>query len=184
MIGGSPRPAPATTGGGGGTTIPPTFSLLQDGGFLARGTWGVGNIPASGNGTRMMWHPKKAAYPRLVKSTHRACGKTGNIGSHSTAFGLNSAATGPYGFACGVNSAAIGIASTAFVFNAQANGNYSAAFGADTRANGAFSTASGRNSLAAGDYSTALGYGTQANGQNSLAAGFFNVAADSGTAFG
>ena len=58
--GGSPRPAPPT---GGGTTIPPTFALLNDGGFLARGTFGTGTIPASNIGTRMMWHPAEGGVP-------------------------------------------------------------------------------------------------------------------------
>ena len=131
----------------------------------------------------MMWHPNKGAF-RAGEVNSPGLWEDGNIGSHSTAFGLNSAAIGPYSFAGGANAAAIGIASTAFGSNAQANGNYSAAFGADTRANGAFGTASGRNSTAAGDYSTAFGYGTQANGQNSLAAGFFTVASDAATALG
>ena len=36
--------------------------MRQDGGFLAGGTLNVGNIPASGTGTRMMWYPNKAAF--------------------------------------------------------------------------------------------------------------------------
>ncbi|MCC6992480.1 MAG: hypothetical protein IT181_25980, partial [Acidobacteria bacterium] len=53
---GNPRPAPASV------SIPNTFALLQDGGFLARGTFGTGTLPISGLGTRLMWHPKKAAF--------------------------------------------------------------------------------------------------------------------------
>ena len=166
--GGSPRPAPAT-GGGGGATIPPTFSLLQDGGFLARGTAGVGTIPVSGLGTRMMWHPNKAAF-RAGEVTNPLWDDV-NIGSHSTAFGLNSAATGPYSFAAGVDAAAVGISGVALGNNVAANGNYSTAFGAGTRANGAFSTVFGRNATATGDYSTAFGFGTIALGSHSLAFG-------------
>jgi len=177
--GGSPRPVPAA----GGSTIPNTFALLSDGGFLARGTISVGNIPASGAGTRMMWYPRKAAF-RAGEITTGPLGDDLNIGSHSTAFGLNSAAIGPYSFAAGVDAAAIGISGVALGNNVAANGNYSAAFGADTRANGAFSTALGRNSIAGGDYSTALGYGTRANGTHSLAAGFNVTAGSAAAAFG
>jgi len=173
--GGSARPAPTS----GGPTIPSTFSLLTDGGFLARGTAGVGTIPASGIGTRMMWHPNKGAF--------RAGEVTGplwddlNIGSHSTAFGFNSAATGPYGFAAGVDAAAVGIAGVALGSNVAANGNYSAAFGAGTRANGAFSTVFGRNNTATGDYGTAHGFQTTASGAYSTVFGNTSVAQGSGS---
>lgn len=175
--GGNPRPAPSS-----GSAIPGTFSLLTDGGFLARGTAGVGAIPASGIGTRMMWHPNKAAF-RAGQVTNPLW-DDGNVGSHSTAFGLNSAATGPYSFAAGVDAAAVGISGVALGNNVAANGNYSTAFGTGTRANGAFSTAAGRNTTAGGDYSTALGYGTTASGSHSLASGFNTAASNSATAFG
>ncbi len=177
--GGSPRPAPSSGAG----TIPGTFSLLSDGGFVARGSISVGNLPASGAGTRMMWYPNKAAF-RAGELTSAPLGSDGNIGSHSTAFGLNSAAIGPYSFAAGVDAAAVGISGVALGNNVAANGNYSAAFGAGARANGAFSTAFGRNNTAGGDYSTALGYTTQANGSHSLTAGFATAAGNSATAFG
>ncbi len=179
-VGGSPRPAPV--GGGGGAVIPPTFSLLADGGFLARGTAGVGAIPVSGVGTRMMWHPNKGAF-RAGQVTNPLW-DDGNIGSHSTAFGLNSAAIGPYSFAAGVDAAAVGISGVALGNNVAANGNYSVAFGTGTRANGAFSTVSGRNTIADGDYSTAFGYGSRAAGPNGLAAGFNSTAGSSSVAFG
>ena len=147
--GGSPRPAP--TGGGGGTTIPPNFGLLQDGGFVARGTFGTGVIPASNIGTRMMWHPNKAAF-RAGQVTVPAWDDA-NVGLHSTAFGLNTFAVGQYSFAAGSGSEATGIASTAFGLNARALGDYSTAFGATTRAGGHYS-------LAAGGATNADGYGT------------------------
>ena len=175
--GGSPRPAPAT-GGGGGTTIPPTFALLADGGFLARGTISVGTIPASGTGTRMMWYPKKASF-RAGEITTGPLGNDANIGSHSTAFGLNSAAIGPYSFAAGVDAAAVGISGVALGNNVAANGNYSVAFGAGTRANGAFSTVFGRNTTAGGDYSTVFGFNSFAPGHFSAAFGNTSTAAGS-----
>jgi trimeric autotransporter adhesin len=177
--GGSPRPAPTT---GGGTTIPSNFGLLTDGGFVARGTAGAGTIPASGIGTRMMWHPNKAAF-RAGQVTNPLWDDV-NIGSHSTAFGLNSAATGPYGFAAGVDAAAVGISGVAIGNNVAANGNYSVAFGVGTRANGAYGTTFGRNTIADGDYSTALGYGARAFGPQGLAVGFNTLAGSSAAGFG
>lgn len=176
--GGNPRPAPPT----GGNTIPATFSLLTDGGFLARGTVSVGNIPASGAGTRMMWYPKKAAF-RAGEVTFPGWDDV-NIGSHSTAFGFNNVAAGPYAFAAGVNSAAIGIAGVAAGSNAQANGNYSVAFGADTNAAGSFAFVSGRNNAAIGAYSSAFGQLSSATGNHSVVFGNSSVAAGSASLAG
>ncbi len=106
--GGSPRPVPTT---GGGTTIPPTFALLTDGGFLAGGTINVGTIPASGSGTRMMWHPRRAAF--------RAGNVTGttwddvNVGNESVAFNKNTTASGVFSAAFGDSTIASGQTSTA-----------------------------------------------------------------------
>ncbi len=129
----------------------------------------------------MMWHPNKAAF-RAGQVTNPLW-DDGNIGSHSTAFGLNSAAVGPYSVAAGVDAAAVGISGVALGNNTAANGNYSTAFGAGPRANGAFSTVAGRNNTANGDYSTAL-TGALATGSHSLTAGFATAAGNSATAFG
>jgi trimeric autotransporter adhesin len=152
--GGSPRPAPPAPGGGG-ATIPPTFALLNDGGFLARGTFGTGVIPASNIGTRMMWHPRKAAF-RAGQVTIPAWDDV-NIGTHSTAFGLNTVASGIYSFAAGVDSAALGTASTAIGSNAQATANYSTALGTTAIASGSFSLATGAETTAGGYATTAMG---------------------------
>ena len=176
--GGSARPAPTS----GGATIPSTFALLTDGGFLARGTAGVGTIPASGIGTRMMWHPNKAAF-RAGQVTNPLWDDV-NIGSHSTAFGFNSAATGPYSFAAGVDAAAVGISGVAMGNNAQANGNYSTAFGTSTNASGAYAFVSGRNNSAVGAYSAAFGQLSSATGNHSVVFGNSSVAAGSASLAG
>ena len=152
--GGSPRPAPTT--GGGGTTIPATFSLLQDGGFLARGTFGTGVIPAQNIGTRMMWHPRKAAF--RAGQINVPAWDDANVGQHSTAFGFNTWAVGNASFAAGSGAEATGLASTAFGLNARAVGDYSTAFGATTKAGGHYSLAVGGATTADGYASTALGF--------------------------
>ena len=148
---GSPRPAPAA----GGSTIPSTFALLADGGFLARGTLGAGTIPASNIGTRMMWYPAKAAF-RAGQVTIPAW-DDGNIGNHSAAFGLNPVASGIYSFAAGVDAAALGTASVALGSNAQATANYSTALGTTAIASGNFSLATGAQTTAGGYATTAMG---------------------------
>ena len=85
--GGTPRP-PVT----GGSVIPAPFALLNDGGFLARGTVNVGAIPSSGAGTRMMWHPGKSAFRRGTVLGGQW--DVANVGLHSTAFGYNTTASG------------------------------------------------------------------------------------------
>jgi Head domain of trimeric autotransporter adhesin len=182
--GGSPRPAPA----GSASPIPSTFALLTDGGFLARGTLGAGNIPASNIGTRMMWYPKKAAF-RAGQVTIPAWDDL-NIGNHSTAFGLNPVASGIYSFAAGLDVAAQGIASVALGASALATGDFSTALGAQTTAGGYASTAMGlyaeataahAGSFVFGDASTnAVGTRVQPTGPNQFvvrAAGGFRSSA-------
>ncbi len=167
--GGSPRPAVS-----GGSTIPSTFALLNDGGFLARGTFGTGDIPASNAGTRMMWHPAKAAF-RAGRVTIPVWDDV-NIGLYSAAFGLNTLAAGAYSFATGQESAALGMSSTAFGEATQASGAQSSAFGRSTVASGAQSLAFGLNATASGLNSVALSRNTTALGNYSLAAGYYTSA--------
>ena len=148
--GGNPRPAPSAGG-----SIPTSFALLSDGGFLARGTLGTGNIPASNIGTRMMWYPGKAAF-RAGQVTIPAW-DDGNIGNHSAAFGLNPVASGIYSFAAGMDAAALGTASVALGSNAQATANYSTALGTTAIASGNFSLATGAQTTAGGYATTAMG---------------------------
>ena len=163
-IGGSPRPVPS-----GGSTIPNTFSLLTDGGFLARGTLNTGTIPTSGLGTRMMWHPAKAAF-RAGHVTIPAW-DDGNIGFYSTAFGLNTVASGSASAAFGQEAQALGSRSTAFGNNSVARGENSVAIGyfAQTQV-GAL------NGLSVGSQTTALGAQSAAFGQATLASGAASVA--------
>jgi Head domain of trimeric autotransporter adhesin/Chaperone of endosialidase len=177
--GGSPRPAPTVPG----SVVPNAFSLLADGGFLARGTGQTGVIPASGAGTRMMWHPGKAAL-RAGQVTTTAWDDA-RVGLHSTAFGFDAEASGAYSFAAGSSSAARGNSSTAFGDQAQAIGIFSiagghqaraigihsVAFGAEPTASGPFSVAIGNGATASGFVSTAIGNGTTASGENSTAMG-------------
>jgi hypothetical protein len=184
--GGSPRPAPATEGGG--TVSPPTFALQPDGGFLARGTINVGTIPASGNGTRMMWFPNKAAFRvgtvtgtqwddanvggssiAMGLDTIADGGASTALGSHTTASGGNSTALGAFTLASGGNSTALGLLTTA-------SGSASTAVGNQTLASGVSSTAMGDATTAAGNFGTAIGHLTSASGDTSTAMGWNTIA--------
>jgi len=161
--GGSARPLPATP-----AAIPGAFSLLTDGGFVARGTAG-GGIPAAGAGTRMMWHPGKSAF---------RAGFVGgvnwddlNVGMASMAMGYDTVASGTGSLATGSFTTAGGLYSTAMGSSTTASGSGSTATGANTTASGITSTAMGSGSLATGETSTALGLQTTASGKASTAMG-------------
>jgi hypothetical protein len=174
--GGSPRPAAAP-----GSGIPNTFVLNQDGGFLARGTVGTGNIPGSGLGARMMWHPAKAAF-RAGEATIPVWDDV-NVGIYSTAFGFDSLAAGPFSVAMGGANQALGASSTALGNNTVASAAYSTAMGANTVASGLASTALGagtkaigNSSIAAGSNSSATGLASFAMGNGAIASGAASVA--------
>lgn len=120
--------------------------LLADGvrnsvnGFAVGGTLGVGAIPASGPGARMMWYPRKAAF-RAGRVEFTSWDDI-NVGHGSAAFGINSTASGDYSFAVGVGQAT-GYASIALGNNAWATGLQSTAIGYGARASGPLSLAFG-----------------------------------------
>jgi hypothetical protein len=164
-LSGGPRPGAIPPS----SPIPVTFSLRDDGGFLARGQLGQGLIPASGLGTRMMWYPKKAAF-RAGQVTIPAWDDV-NIGINSTAFGLNTVASGESSAAFGGETLAGGVYSLAAGFNTIAQGANSQAFGYFTRATGFASLSMGNGTQAIGAYSLAGGVNAIARGVSSMAFG-------------
>lgn len=131
-VSGGPRPGVI-----GPTTIPAAFSLHPDGGFVAGGQLGQGVIPVQGAGTRLMWHPRKAAF--RAGQMERDLWDEGAIGLYSAAFGLNTLANGVASAAFGIESGASGEASVVI---------------------GSFSIAGADNAVAIGDNVTALGVGS------------------------
>ncbi len=164
-------------------SIPTLFVLNQDGGFVARGTFGTGNIPASGLGARMMWHPAKAAF-RAGEATIPVW-DDGNVGVYSTVFGFNSLASGPFSVAMGGANQALGPGSTALGNNTVASAGFSTAFGSNTVASGLASTTLGAGTKAIGDYSIAAGSNSSATAAASFAMGNGTIASGAGSvAFG
>jgi hypothetical protein len=151
-----------------------------EGNVLFVGSWkstSPGAVPVSGDGTRMMWYPDKAAFRvGRVGGTHW---DKDSIGNYSMAVGFNTKAKGSVAIAMGYNTTASNDASIALGYETTASGTYSTAMGYDTDASGNSSTAMGVYAKASGGQSIAMGSFTTASGENSTAMG--NEATASGT---
>lgn len=136
----------------------------EDGGIWALGSFGTGMLPTEGPGTRLLWHPGKAAF------------RAGRVG-----FGMSDgaewaeASIGAYSLAAGVNTRASGRGSAALGQGTAAMGEQSVAGGYLTTAEGLRAVAFGDNTTALGTFSTALGLNTTAQASASLALGRWNV---------
>ncbi len=117
------------------------FRVDDSGSFVAPIQIGIGAIPATGAGDRLMWHAYKAAF--------RAGGVDGAQWDESNS----------------------GFYSTALGFNAVALGNYSFAAGYGARSLLSYGTASGYLALAKGTGAVSLGYRTTADADYSVAIG-------------
>ena len=152
-----------------GASLPPAsrFIFQTDGGFAALGTFGTGTIAAGGAGTRLLWHPAKAALRagRVSFNFFGGAWDDANIGVESVAFGFDTRASGSNSTAMGDRTTASDYASTAM--------------GAVTTASGPLSTAMGASTTASGDGSTAMGVFTTASGLRSTAMGSFTTASGS-----
>ncbi len=135
-------------------------------GALFTGSFESGSIPAQGNGTRMMWYPKKAAF--RVGYAYGVQWDDGNIGNYSVAMGQNT-------IAFGTNSMATGLYSVAY-------GDYAVALGYNNNAQD-YATAFGTATVAGGTSSTSMGYLTRADSYISTAIGRFNIGGGSATSW-
>jgi hypothetical protein len=125
------------------------FRVDSAGGVVALGALGLGIIPQTGTGERMMWYPYKAAF--------RAGGVSGSqwddsdIGFYSAAFGYSTIARGIYSLAGGYQSLA--------------QGSGGVGLGYIVNSNGAGAVALGYRSTADANYSVAIGRAASTNGQ-------------------
>ena len=158
-----------------GTTTP-EFNItgVTDSGMILKGVYESGDtLTTTGAGTRLIWYPRRAAF--------RAGGVSGtqwddgNIGSYSTAFGVNCRAAGANSFAVGeqctvIPSATDGIAIGKFC---TANGTVSVAIGSScsTGLAGFQGVAIGTQSNANNSNTMAIGYQCTASGELSTAIG-------------
>ena len=159
-----------------------TYGQLRvdtNGGLVAFGG-GIGDVPWSGPGNRMMWYPKKAAF-RAGTALSDAWDDA-NLGMFSVAAGYDTRATNQSAVAMGHQSVASGTyASIALGYGATASGQTAFATGAQTTASGNTSTAMGYQTTAEGSYSTAMGYGSQATREYATAMGYLTVASNAGS---
>ena len=146
-----------------GSPLGDRFRVDSASGFVAKGVLGIGIIPFTGAGERMMWHPNKAAF------------RAGSIGSAGTQW--DDPNTGYYTWAGGYNTTALGLASFAMGYQSQALGSYSNALGYTANANGTGAVAIGYRTTADADYSVAIGQRASTNGH----AGAFVIADGSTT---
>jgi len=154
-------------------TQDPEFKLTiddNDGGILAKGTFGVGTaLTTAGAGTRLIWYPLKAAF--RVGDVSGAQWDDNNIGNASVALGSDTTASGTVSTAMGASTTASGISSTAMGSGTTASGDTSTAMGLSSTAQGISSFAAGDGSTAKADGSIAMGLFALAKGDGSVAIG-------------
>jgi uncharacterized coiled-coil protein SlyX len=118
------------------------------GALVAMGSLGIGIIPHSGAGSRMMWYPFKSSF--RVGGVDGTQWDDGSTGFYNFAAGYNVMAQGNYAFAGGYAS--------------QAQLSYGVALGYMANSNGTAAISIGYRSTADGDYSIALGQRASTNG--------------------
>src|SRR5215207_2911960 len=155
------------------------FRVDSAGGMVALGQIGIGIIPASGAGWRMMWHPQKVAFRAGYADAGNQFDEA-NIGYYSWAGGALNIAAGIYSFAMGNQntveaSAQCGtaIGSGNKVWGSAGNiGTCGMALGLNNDVLDHAGVAIGQNNWSDGDAAVAIGYTTTADADYSMAFGY------------
>jgi hypothetical protein len=154
------------------------FRVDSAGGVVALGQIGIGIIPSSGAGWRMMWHPQKVAFRAGYADAGNQFDES-NIGYYSWAGGALSKAAGNYAFAMGnQNNAqaqcAVAIGSGNNVFGNATDGfaTCGVALGLNNDVKDQAGVAIGQNNWSDGDAAVAIGYTTTADADYSMAFGY------------
>jgi hypothetical protein len=164
-------------GSGVGRTITADAGAVTIGGtdgLLCTGTYLTGAAPPTGNGIRMFWYPKKAAFRTGGASTTEW--DDANIGFLSIGMGWGTKASGGSAVALGSLTTASGDHSTAMGASCTASGLESTAFGWSCTASGERSTAFGLGNWAQGVSSVSINFNNKSSGYSSLTAGSGNIA--------
>jgi Chaperone of endosialidase len=133
---GSPRPGATSSG-----PLPTPFTFLPNGAFAAVAGPQNDPLPASGIGSRLVWHAAKSAF-RAGRSEGTEWDDN-NIGFYSAAFGIRPRAAGTGSFAAGVEATATGLGSIAVGSNVTASSANAVAMGRDLVAGGSGSVVLG-----------------------------------------
>ncbi|HEX6750744.1 MAG TPA: tail fiber domain-containing protein [Longimicrobium sp.] len=104
-----------------------SYDLTNNNGFVAVGSFGSGNIPVDGAGTRLMWYPQKAAF--RAGSISGTQWDDANIGLYSVAMGQDVRALGDYSLAGGARAVAANTGTFAFGEDVTATGANSVVLG-------------------------------------------------------
>jgi hypothetical protein len=131
-----------------GSPLGDRFRVDSAGGTVALGSLGIGIIPQTGAGERMMWYPFRAVF--LAGGVNGTTWDDGNLGFYGAAFGFNTMLKGNYSLVTGYQSSALQ--------------SYSVAMGYTAYSNGVGSIAIGYRATADSDYSLALGQRASTNG--------------------
>lgn len=169
------------------------FQVDNVDGVVYTGTFGTGNLPVTGAGTRMLFYPKRAAFRAgtvtgwnwddiFIGDYSFAAGyNTRASGNYSTAFGLSSTASGEGAFAVGNVALAAGNYSFSAGQNPSVTGHYGVGIGRGAAASDSGAVAIGYHPTASGKYAFSLGHYTVANANHSMAFGYNSTAAHEGS---
>jgi phage baseplate assembly protein gpV len=154
------------------------FRVDSAGGFVALGEIGIGIIPASGAGWRMMWHPQKTAF-RAGYADLGGQFDEGNIGYYSWAGGALNIAQAIYSFSMGYNNQVLGSAQGGLavgggnrIWSAPSVGEWGVALGQNNDVYDIWGVAIGFNNTSNGNAAMALGYNSTADADYSMAFGY------------
>jgi len=133
------------------------------------------DLPIVGNGSRLIWHPKKAAFRAGLTNGTWEDNNIGQgsfaVGWDAQASGFGSASVGNYPVSSGHQAFSIGNYSNAVQTNSFSVGNSCYAYNPH-------SFAIGNSAAAMGDYSVSLGFHTVAKAPHSIAVGLYNNSFD------
>ncbi|HEX6747801.1 MAG TPA: tail fiber domain-containing protein [Longimicrobium sp.] len=141
------------------------FRVDSAGGVVAIGELGIGIIPASGCGYRMMWYPFKAAF------------RAGGTDDGGVCNYWDDANTGFYSWAGGNLTKATAFATFAFGDQVTVSGVDAAAFGGSNTVSGTAGFSTGASNHCTGFGCVAMGFTNTAGGQGAVAIGY-RVTAD------
>ena len=143
------------------------------GGFVAMGTLGIGIIPATGCGYRMMWYPYRGAFRAGTTDDGGACNywDDANIGFYSWAGGNLSRASAFASFAFGDQMVVTGVDAAGFGASSTVSGTVGFSAGASNNCTGFGCVTLGYFNTGTGQGSVAIGYRSTANANYSVAIG-------------
>jgi trimeric autotransporter adhesin len=119
-----------------GSPLGDRFRVDSAGGVIALGTLGIGIIPFTGNGSRMMWYPYKSAFRAGTIDNSAGGWDDANVGFYSISGGLNTIASSTGSVAFGHTVNADGQGAVAIGYRSTADADYAIAIGQRASANG------------------------------------------------